>query len=375
MWNGLGSSGSDAIRLTFSEGTGATTMNNTANGGSVASFASYGSAAVNAAGALQIPDSSSRVIESSVSTHQRNWLRDSFTIRFKTKVDSYASGNLHFIGKITSLTDSSANFDNKEVVLYYNSSDSTMKFNYGRRGVDVFTRSFTLPGFVISIGGFETPSVSSFEYTPAGSGWTFTGLGGITKPGSFGSPAAVDGSQVAFLQNISSISASVTTNAELHKLSFYHAARPYPYGGSQIINVKLDGTIIDTFTANTSSFTYREISFTPSAGTHTLAFEGTNSSGDQTGFIDKVSLIAVSNNLFSGNWIDIELTRDESSVLRLFVNGIACPETYTDAVHLGHDLKPWCIGGTEYSTGTYSFQMDDVVVINGRALHTSNFTP
>ena len=62
--------------------------------------------------------------------------------------------------------------------------------------------------------------------------------------------------------------------------------------GAQSFNVTLDGTTISTFSGLSTSYTaFTTAAFAATAGTHTLAFTGTNTTGDNTDFIDRVFVV------------------------------------------------------------------------------------
>lgn len=150
-------------------------------------------------------------------------------------------------------------------------------------------------GATVANGSFETPATGSYMYNPAGATWTFTGNGGIQKNGSaFSGTTAVapDGVQTAFLQSngtAGAMSQSVSFGtAGNYTISFKAARR---YSTIQPIQVKVDGTVVGTYTPSTNSFeTITTASFSVAAGNHTISFTATDGTGDKATFIDQVSI-------------------------------------------------------------------------------------
>ena len=82
----------------------------------------------------------------------------------------------------------------------------------------------------LSNGGFESPVLAAHSYTiaPAGSGWQFSGVAGVSTNGSAftnGSAKAPDGAQVAFIKNNAGISQAVYFDAGTYNISFLAAQR------------------------------------------------------------------------------------------------------------------------------------------------------
>jgi len=157
------------------------------------------------------------------------------------------------------------------------------------------------PPNTVADGSFETPAVGGFSYDPTGSPWTFTAYTGIQANGSAftdGNVSAPDGVQTALLQGYNgtngTISQPIVFTAGTYSLSFDAASRSPWYGGVQSFNVYFDSTLLGSFTPTSGSFvSYTTSSFAATAGTHTIEFAGTNPLGDDTAFIDLVSLSAV----------------------------------------------------------------------------------
>jgi hypothetical protein len=152
---------------------------------------------------------------------------------------------------------------------------------------------------------------------PAGSGWTFTGTAGIAANGSnFGVSGATNGNhdgttstsgQAAFIQGyafppfhfpVNSMSQTFGGFVDgLAAVTFSIEQRPGG-GGNNPIDVQLDGQDLGTYLASSSS-SFNTIT-TPfvavTAGSHTLSFISTNNTGgDNTQFIDNVSVNNVAN--------------------------------------------------------------------------------
>ncbi len=149
---------------------------------------------------------------------------------------------------------------------------------------------------IIGDSGFESVSASSgFVVAPTGSAWTFSsgsGLSGNNSPLTSGNPNAPEGQQVAFIQNTGTIGQSIANwAAGNYRLSF-QAAQRGNYGGTQTLQVLVDGAAVGTVMPSGTSYgTYTTSTFAVAAGTHTIAFVGqAPASGDSTAFIDAVSV-------------------------------------------------------------------------------------
>ncbi|WP_435019345.1 DUF642 domain-containing protein [Tundrisphaera sp. TA3] len=142
---------------------------------------------------------------------------------------------------------------------------------------------------------FEAASagVVGFAYNPAGSAWTFAGSAGLSASGSALSAGSAppSGSQAAFLQNRGSFSQSVAGwAAGNYTITFAAAKRSY--AGNQDFRVLVDGVEVGRFRPDSTSYkAYATASFAVAAGSHTITFEGLNSSGgDNSALIDSVSV-------------------------------------------------------------------------------------
>jgi hypothetical protein len=155
----------------------------------------------------------------------------------------------------------------------------------------------------IANASFELPNRGgAFQYNPTlaqqgGSGWAFLGNSGVAANGSaFNVVNTPDGNQAGFLQQGGNFSQVINFPAGFtDTLSFFAEQRSF--GGTQMFSVLLDGVPL-TFGGNTvltapssTSFTlFTSDSFSPGPGPHTLTFEGLNTNGDNTAFIDAVSI-------------------------------------------------------------------------------------
>lgn len=135
-----------------------------------------------------------------------------------------------------------------------------------------------------------------------GIGWTFAKGAGLTQAATNFNPppfGTENGTNVAFIQGGtgSTISQSFTgfADGDAFTLSFLLGSR---FGGNscctgnQTIEVLFDGSVIASFALTDSTpFAARSVSGIASGtGPHTLLFRGASTSGDQTAFIDNVSI-------------------------------------------------------------------------------------
>ncbi len=158
--------------------------------------------------------------------------------------------------------------------------------------------------------GFELPSENgSYAYEPAGTNWTFAGNSGIAADGSgFGPGSGSGGSQVAFLQSAGAsggtgITGSISQafsffTAGNYTISFKAADRNHSGINTQGVSVLLDNNPTPIYTIVPGSGTFATFT-TPSfgigtAGTHTITFEGSVGTSDETAFIDDVASAFVS---------------------------------------------------------------------------------
>lgn len=158
------------------------------------------------------------------------------------------------------------------------------------------------PPLVAINGGFETPSTGSYIYNPTGGIWQFGAESGVTANGSLftnGNPMAPDGTQAAFLQRLGIMLQTLTGLVPGITYEIAYQAAQRATGASwnsagQTWNVSIDGVPIASFAPPQGATSYVEYSvrFTATAGSHVLAFAGTNlHGGDNTVFIDGVKVV------------------------------------------------------------------------------------
>jgi hypothetical protein len=151
---------------------------------------------------------------------------------------------------------------------------------------------------LIGDSGFETVSAGSagYIYNPSGSAWAFSSASGISANASgftSGNASAPAGSQVAFLQDLGTITQTVAGfTAGSYELSFSAAQRAIDQSSSQDFEVLVDGTVVGIFRPGSTTYqTYNTSVFSVGAGSHTIEFEGLDSNGgDNTVFLDSVAL-------------------------------------------------------------------------------------
>ena len=149
-----------------------------------------------------------------------------------------------------------------------------------------------LPGGLHN-GGFEAPAMPfrGYQYNPGGGNWSFVGGSGIQSNYSAWSAApAQEGRQTAFLQGNALISQTVYFDAGTYRVSFYAARR-----GSQIqpLQLAVDGVPFgQPITPTSTSFgLYYSNTFTVTAADyHMLQFRTTNFNGDNSSFVDAVTI-------------------------------------------------------------------------------------
>ncbi len=139
-----------------------------------------------------------------------------------------------------------------------------------------------------------TFSAGGYVYNPQDTAWTFTSSAGISANNTAftnGNPASPDGQAVAFLENQGAASQTVANwAAGTYTINFGLAQRAN-YGSSQVVQVLVDGVLVGTFAPTSSSYqTETTASFSVAAGSHTVTFQGTKSSGDSTAFVSGISI-------------------------------------------------------------------------------------
>jgi hypothetical protein len=162
-------------------------------------------------------------------------------------------------------------------------------------------RIVAVPTVTVPDPGFETPSISNYQYNPVGVVWTFSSGGsnycGLVSNGSgFNNPNAPEGVQAAFVQEYGTLSQALPgfVPGRTYTVTFSAAERSGAnQHGGQSWNVKIDGTVIGSYNPGTiaSNFVDYTASFVASATTHTLSFVGADlAGGDNTVFIDNVRI-------------------------------------------------------------------------------------
>ena len=189
--------------------------------------------------------------------------------------------------------------NNKPVTVNGIAISGTDAGNYTLASTTATTKADITPASLTVIDpGFEQPVVGTgaFEYDPTGSPWVFTGGSGISGNNSAftsGNPPAPQGVQVAFLQGTGSFTQSVTGWAAGSYVLTFDAAQRGNFGVSQQnLDVLIDGSVVGTFKPSSTSYQgYSTASFTVTAGTHTIEFQGLDSAGgDNTAFLDQVAV-------------------------------------------------------------------------------------
>jgi len=139
------------------------------------------------------------------------------------------------------------------------------------------------------------PNGSTGTFLDSDRDWVNSGLSANNTAFTQGDSPAPEGSQVAFLQDLGSITQAVAGWAAGTYTLSLQAAQRTNYGSSnESFQVLIDGNAVATFNPAGSSYqSFTTASFPLAAGTHTIAFVGTNSHGDNTAFLDAVTLNAL----------------------------------------------------------------------------------
>jgi hypothetical protein len=167
--------------------------------------------------------------------------------------------------------------------------------------------NFTYPGFASYPGNhpealiFPNPTLDSWTYNasvPISGGSAL--VNGQTGSDWYGPvpPAGFAGDQFAALQNTGSLTQDFTSPGGDLTLNFLSGGRPDNFGtegGDQTYLVELDGSTVASFsTASGQVFTLETVLLRGvSAGSHTLTFQGLSAIGDESAFLDNVSLVPV----------------------------------------------------------------------------------
>ncbi len=147
----------------------------------------------------------------------------------------------------------------------------------------------------VNAGSFEAPDLPSgtFQYTPGGSGWTFSGTAAISDNGSGFTncnPGAPAGTQVLVLQGSGSVQQTVSVGATgAYRLNIRVAQRGCGNTATQAVRLLINGVSVGLVRpANSTYQTYTTAAYWLAAGNHTLRLEGTNTGGDNSAMIDDV---------------------------------------------------------------------------------------
>jgi len=144
---------------------------------------------------------------------------------------------------------------------------------------------------------FTTPNVGTgpkaYQYNPAGSPWTFYGGAGLAGNGSDFTIANDQVGQVAFIQNIGSITQSLTLEAGTYAYAVKWSKRAV-WGQANTIDVMLGARALQTIKADSGSgYQVSAGSFSLSAkATVQLSLVGREPAGDATAFIAQFTVSA-----------------------------------------------------------------------------------
>lgn len=133
--------------------------------------------------------------------------------------------------------------------------------------------------------------------------WTFlgqTGVSGNNSPFTSGNPAAPEGNQVGVIQRSNTSPSFISQSINVPQtgqvqVSLLAAQRAAGAGGSQVVEVFIDDTLLGLITPTSTKYeTYTTQAASVTAGTHTLKLVANNTDGDNTAFIDDVQVQMVS---------------------------------------------------------------------------------
>jgi hypothetical protein len=173
----------------------------------------------------------------------------------------------------------------------------------GHYNVTVVANGIASDAFGLVVGqpknsGLETPvlTAGTFQADPSGAQWVFSGTAGIASNGSSltGSNPAPQGSQVGYVQDGGSFSQSVAMAASspLHNYNIsFQAAQGAANISPETFQVQVDGLAVETVTpaSSTSYSLFNTVTFTATAGAHTISFVGLGSGGNAA-LIDQVRI-------------------------------------------------------------------------------------
>ena len=172
----------------------------------------------------------------------------------------------------------------------------------------------------INDGSFEAPGlpVETFQYSPNGSAWQFSGAAGVASDKSAfttSNPNAPDGLQAGFLQGQGTMSQTVYLAAGAYSISLQAAQRGGSWQtGNQTIKVLLGSEQIGLITPSSTSFAlYQTSGFSVSAGQYTISLAGADAQGDSTAILDEVTISPVTDSISDGSFETPALTANTSA--------------------------------------------------------------
>ncbi len=216
----------------------------------------------------------------------------------------------------------------------------TIHARYGGTATELNSSPKTVtvsPSLAVPNFSFESPALNgiSFQYTPAGATWAFSGAGIAANAGVFtgGNPSAPDGVQVAFIQGTGTISQSLAGfyGGDAYTVTVAAAQRGNNQASSQTVQVSMDGIILGSFTPTGTGYTDYTVNYiAPTTGNHTLTFTGINPrGGDNTALIDNVRIAKIVKQDFS---IDLDTSSITLSLATGTVPGGGPAESIVTAI-------------------------------------------
>lgn len=216
----------------------------------------------------------------------------------------------------------------------------TIHARYGGTATELNSSPKTVtvsPSLAVPNFSFESPALNgiSFQYTPAGATWAFSGAGIAANAGVFtgGNPSAPDGVQVAFIQGTGTISQSLAGfyGGDAYTVTVAATQRGNNQASSQTVQVSMDGIILGSFTPTGTGYTDYTVNYiAPTTGNHTLTFTGMNPrGGDNTALIDNVRIAKIVKQDFS---IDLDINSITLSLTTGTVPGGGPAESMVTAI-------------------------------------------
>lgn len=151
-----------------------------------------------------------------------------------------------------------------------------------------------LPEITFYNAGFEKPAVEKYRNGPFANGWTFNGWSGVqTNISAFEPPAAPEGNQTAYLKTDSGMNGEFSQEINFKPGTYavgFKAANRTSFGGQQTFDVLFDDTVIGSFAPSGAFTEFATDSFETDGGKHTITFRATSTTGDNTAFIDAVTI-------------------------------------------------------------------------------------